>query len=207
MNQIPDFTYHKDPLFTKTIYQSQKPCICCSKNPGYLYRGETFSSVVSIGEDDDGEICPWCIHDGSANKKWDVSFTTAFISKGGKTYYEDKASEILPDSIRDVISYRTPAPLTWQSPYWWVHCHDAGVFLGRIGEDFLEKELQLPEKSKSYISEIESQLYDGFPASDSFHLQLLYPYLSQFNENIAGVTVYLFQCRHCQAFGGYWDCS
>ena len=56
---LPSFRYHPDPLASGSIVKSDRPCIVCEQQRGYLY------DVTPYGEAEDIEdICPWCIADG-----------------------------------------------------------------------------------------------------------------------------------------------
>lgn len=66
---LPVFKYHPDPLSTGSVIESTVVCKCCGQNKGYIYT----SSVYAI-EELHNEICPWCIADGSAAKKYGATF-------------------------------------------------------------------------------------------------------------------------------------
>ena len=183
---IPQFTYHLDPIASRSVFRSNVPCYCCLKNRGYLYGGESYSLDL-----DDEKFCPWCISNGQVYKRFDVSFIDGFVLSDDTFLIPEDAHEILPAEICKTICHYTPSFLSWQGANWWVHCHDAALFLGRAGPEFVEK--------------FENKLTSGIAQDDQFNSQILLKYFQQFDEN-TGPTAYIFQCRHCQTYGGYWDC-
>jgi uncharacterized protein CbrC (UPF0167 family) len=70
MPTLPVFRYHPDPVASGSVHESREVCACCGVARGYVYAGP----VYAVDELDD-KICPWCIADGKAHKKFDATFT------------------------------------------------------------------------------------------------------------------------------------
>ncbi|MFN5534877.1 MAG: CbrC family protein, partial [Planctomyces sp.] len=64
--ELPHFKYHPDPIASETVKRQSGTCVCCEKQVEYLY----VASAYSV-HDLSGKLCPWCIADGSAHKKYD----------------------------------------------------------------------------------------------------------------------------------------
>src|SRR5437870_13445086 len=100
--ELPKFRYHPDPVASGSVIESDKSCARCKKKPGYIYTGPVYSE-----EDLDDALCPWCIADGSAHKKFDATFVDS------EAFADDA-----PDAAIDEIVECTPGFNTWQSESW-----------------------------------------------------------------------------------------
>jgi uncharacterized protein CbrC (UPF0167 family) len=67
---LPDFRYHPDPIRSGSIVLSEERCRCCRKARGYIYTGPVYSEEDGL----DDQLCPWCIADGAAHRKFDATF-------------------------------------------------------------------------------------------------------------------------------------
>jgi len=115
MMNLPYFRYHPDPIASRAIEQKAGRCICCNKQVDYLYVASRYST-----RDGGGNLCPWCIADGSAHSKYGIEFSdpTPLIDAG------------LSSSIVSEVTTRTPGYISWQQEIWLAHCNDACAFLG-----------------------------------------------------------------------------
>jgi hypothetical protein len=167
---LPSFRYHPDPLASGSIVASDKKCRCCKKARGYIYVGPVYA------EDDlEDAICPWCIADGSANKKFDATFFDA----------EAVADEV-PDAAMDEICERTPGYIAWQEGHWPACCGDAVRFVTPAG--YAELNAQLREWQGSVLNHI---IYN-MEISGGAATRLL-----QSLHRDKGPTAYLFTCLTC----------
>lgn len=114
--QLPEFRYHPDPIASGSVETSDVACACCGEKRGWIYAGVPYAK-----KDLDRVICPWCIADGSAHRKFDASFVEA-----------DSLTD-LPDEIADTVRLRTPGYASWQQEEWPVCCDDATAFLQPAG--------------------------------------------------------------------------
>lgn len=171
---LPKFTYHPDPIATGSIVASEETCLCCGQARGYIYKGPIYST-----RDPDYYLCPWCIADGSAHRKFNAEFTDI----GGYGKWEKVNS-----AIRDEVAQRTPGFSGWQQEMWWTHCGDAAEFLGPMG--------------------YEEAVALGPELLEAFNCGYTSPYREEYLRALDrdhGPTGYAFRCRHCGALGGYSD--
>lgn len=123
--KLPKFTYFPDPLVAGSVKESNELCACCGKQNGYIYTSSYYG-------DDIGNICPWCIDNGMAAKKYHIHFN-AFGD-----FYTDESDQIhtpfntfnLSKDIETEISQRTPGFSCFQQEAWKIHCHDGCEFHG-----------------------------------------------------------------------------
>lgn len=130
------------------------------------------------------ELCPWCIHDGSAAAAFDADFTDV-----GWGVPDD-----VPPEVTEAVSKRTPGFSGWQQERWLYHCSDAAAFLGRSGY----AELQSHREAVDMIRAENAGF--GWTNSDvDGYLRALHP--------DGDATAYLFRCLHCGAYLAYSDMS
>ncbi len=178
---LPIFQYHPDPIATGSIKNSDAVCECCGTTRGFVYTGPVYAE-----EELHECICPWCIFDGSAHKKFDATFVD-LDGIGGYGSWESVSSDIAEE-----IAFRTPGFSGWQQERWWTHCEDAAVFLGPVGA---EEAKILGEEFIGFIRQ-ESGL-EGISSWED--------YLSILSKT-DGPTAYAFKCKHFGKLGGYSDC-
>lgn len=164
--QLPFFTYHPDPARTGYVVTSDTVCRSCDRPRGHVYTGSPYAE-----EDLTGRVCPWCIFDGSAARRFDAAFTDSheLVTAGIAAF------------IIDEVVHRTPGFTSWQAERWLCHCHDACEFHGDVPRDRLP---MLTEAAKSGI------LAD-LPVETSWD-DLLGSY-----EPGGQPAIYWFRCRHC----------
>ena len=126
---IPEFRYHPDPLKTGSVAASDAACRCCEQARGYIYCGPVYAEEELEKR---GEICPWCIADGSAAARFD----TVFVDPEG--IGDCGRWEAVSPTVAAEVSERTPGFSGWQQERWWTHCGDAAEFLGPAGRAELE---------------------------------------------------------------------
>jgi uncharacterized protein CbrC (UPF0167 family) len=178
---LPTFKYHPDPVATGSIESSNAVCEVCGQVRGFIYKGPVYAEEGLVDA-----ICPWCISDGTAHKKFDAQFVDA-DGVGGYHQWQTVGSDIV-----DEVAYRTPGFSGWQQERWWTHCDDAAEFLGRAGRKELEG---FGAEAMSAI-----QQEGGLSGEDwDSYFQVL--------EKESSPTAYIFRCRHCGALGGYSDCD
>jgi len=119
--QFPKFKYHPDPLSTGAIKESNEVCDCCEKERGYVYTSSLYA------EEEIEFICPWCIADGSAAKKFDGMFSD-----------DDPLQEAgVSEEVISEVCERTPGYNSWQQEVWQSHCSTACEFHGDADKDDL----------------------------------------------------------------------
>src|SRR5262245_24485003 len=107
-SSLPSFRYHPDPLGSGSIIASDHACLCCGRARGYVYRGPVYAETAL-----DDRLCPWCIADGSAHRRFDAVFTDA-----------EGIADGAPASAIKEVEQRTPGYAAWQSEQWPVCCGD-----------------------------------------------------------------------------------
>lgn len=176
--ELPKFKYHPDPVASGSIAASDKSCSCCKKARGYFYTSHTYC------EDDlEDEICPWCIADGSAAKKYEASFSD---SNG----FDDG----IPSQAAEEIEFRTPGFDAWQTERWLACCGDAMAFLEPIGAAEFRARYPLLEGT------LMTYIVQDMGISGSAATRLL-----QSLDRDKGPTAYVFGCLHCDAKNAYID--
>ena len=111
---LPTFRYHPDPVATGSVIASKERCVCCEQETGYTYTGGIYCE-----EDLPGAVCPWCIADGSAARRFDAMFFDGeALSRTGA-----------PEGVVEEITRRTPGLMSWRQE-WPLCCGDACEFHG-----------------------------------------------------------------------------
>ncbi|WP_075833301.1 CbrC family protein [Deinococcus marmoris] len=109
-----EFHYYADPTGDSVFEQTSIVCSACGKHREWKYQG-VFYSIH-----DDLVICPWCIADGLAAKKFDGEFQEA-----------DFAETASRDSVLAVRT-RTPSVATWNPIFWPDHCSECCQYIGDL---------------------------------------------------------------------------
>ena len=164
--KIPKFTYHPNPIETGSIIETTNICCSCGEKKGL----ECTASMYS--EHDLESICPWCVHDGTAAKKFNGEFNDT---------YQLTDSEV-PSDVIDCIAFRTPGFVAWQQPFWVAHCNDACVFRG---------EATFTEVKEIKGAALESLLKDNGLDRD------MWADIAQ-NYQTPSTSIYRFDCLHCK---------
>jgi uncharacterized protein CbrC (UPF0167 family) len=167
---LPTFRYHPDPLASGSIVTSDKKCRCCRKARGFIYAGPVYA-------DDDLEeaLCPWCIADGSAARKFDATFFDA-----------EAVSDEVPEAAMNEICERTPGYDSWQGGHWPACCGDAARYLFPVGYP----ELQGPHRE--WQGSVLNHIIYNMSISGGAATRLL-----QSLHRDQGPTAYLFECASC----------
>jgi uncharacterized protein CbrC (UPF0167 family) len=165
MENLPHFKYNPEALQHGIIKKESITCPVCNEDREFVYDGPFFAI------EDVDDICPWCIHDGRAAKKYNGEFI-------------DGASveDVEGDEKLEELTHRTPSYTGWQQEHWLSHCDDFCAFKGYVGW----KEI------KPFKPELEDDLeeiMDDFDYSEEE--------LAENLVNGSGMQGYLFQCLHC----------
>ena len=179
--ELPSFKYHKDPLKTGVIVKKKFQCVCCDQEKEYAYTGP----VNSMHDDLEGNLCPWCIADGSAAKKFEAGFTLP---------PEDLSSVYVDDFDIKEFTERTPGYICWQEEEWPIHCGDICEFQGDFSKEDL---LKHAEEWKLYVS---SSL--GLRGEELEEMLMHYD-----PEKSVDPAFYKFVCRKCDKILFHCDFS
>ena len=168
---LPTFRYHSDPVVSGSIVASGVKCRCCRKARGYIYAGPVYA------EDElQDALCPWCIADGSAHKKFDATFMD----------YE-AVSDKVPEKAADEICQRTPGYNAWQGGAWPGCCGDGTRYLAPVGQ----AELQTAA-FREWLGSVLNHIIYEMQISGGAATRLL-----QSLNRDQGPTAYLFECITC----------
>jgi uncharacterized protein CbrC (UPF0167 family) len=117
------FRYHPFPVYTKAIKPQPITCPISGQASDYSYSFETYpTNDDEAGEEQDVQICPWCLHNGAAARQYpDISFNDAPVTPD-----VDRAA-------RDELAHRTPRYVSFQEQEWPVHHGDYSAFVGYVG--------------------------------------------------------------------------
>lgn len=165
MTEFPTFKYNPNSIELGIFKKEKTTCPVCGQDRDYTYTGPFYS------RDDVGGICPWCIKDGSAAKKYDGEFQDAASCDP-----VDK-KEYLTE-----LTTMTPGYSGWQQERWLSHCGDFCALKNYVGWAEIK---HLKDELKDDLSEIKVEY--GLTQEE----------LEKYLVNNSGMQGYLFQCLHC----------
>jgi uncharacterized protein CbrC (UPF0167 family) len=165
-DNLPKFKYHPDPLDTGVVKAEATTCPVCSQRRSHVYEGPFYSKATVDG------ICPWCIHDGSAAKKYEGEFQDSAACEPVKN----------PAQL-DELLHRTPGYNAWQQEVWLSHCGDFCAYLGYADWNRLEP---LADE----LSDDVDQAKEDLSLDDDELVEAL---------DGGSLYSYLFKCLHCGA--------
>src|SRR5690606_27521993 len=140
-------------------------CPTCGQGRNYVYEGPFYSI-----EDVQG-LCPWCIKDGSAAKKYDGAFQDAASCEPVEN----------PEFLIELTT-RTPGYSGWQQERWLSHCGDFCAQTDYVGWE--------------EIKHLKDEFMDDLDEIKSDH-RLTQQELEKYLINNGSMQGYLFQCLHC----------
>lgn len=162
---LPRFKYNPDAVSLGIIKNERTLCPVCEREREYVYMGP-FYSVEEIGG-----ICPWCIKDGAAARKYGGAFQDA----GSCDPVEDQAR-------LEELTKRTPGYSGWQQEVWLGHCGDFCALKGYVGWN----------EVKHLAEELEEDLIE-ITKDPRFSQENIERYMVK----SGSMQGYLFQCLHC----------
>lgn len=166
IEKLPDFRYNPNALTLGIIKKQETDCPACGQHRPYLYEGPFYTT-----EDIEG-LCPWCIKDGTASKKFQGHFQDAV-----------SCEPVDKQEYKDELTTRTPGYSGWQQELWLSHCGDFCAFKAYVGW----KEIRnLNEELEEDLSRIKTDW--GLKQED----------IEKGLFNGGDFQGYLFQCLHCK---------
>lgn len=174
--ELPVFRYYRDPLGTGAFEKCDDPCDCCGRVRGYRYQGFLYA------EEEIESICPWCIADGSAARKFDGLFVD-----------DEGLSGCRPKAIAE-LTKRTPEFFSFQAAKWLVHCGEPAVYLGDAGYDEL----------RQYGDETLQSVMDDLPKGMSEKKKQ--GFLRSLRKD-GSCVAHVFECLHCKQVLAYGECD
>lgn len=109
---LPSFRYYRDPVADGALEPSGVLCAGCERRRGFIVTSTAHGRDVP----EDAQFCPWCVADGTAHKRYGVTFNEVEAGASAEATAE--------------VCARTPGVLSWQDWDWPTHCDDVGVYLG-----------------------------------------------------------------------------
>jgi len=175
VNSFPKFRYHPNPIATGSIVSSDEACECCGQVRGYVY------CTSPYGENGIEYVCPWCIADGAASRKFGAVFADSSpLSKAN-----------IAEEIIDEVTLRTPGYLSWQQEEWIACCDDACEFHGDAD----------PGELAALDGDDRLRIANDFELPIGDFEKLLMRYRPK-----GSPAIYKFKCRHCGSVHYNWDC-
>ncbi len=119
---FPMFRYHPFPVYTKAIKPWPITCPVCGQASEYSYAFVTYPTDEEDDEEQEVQICPWCLHDGAAARQYPhISFNDPPVAPD------------VDEAARDELAHRTPRYASFQEQEWLVHHGDYCAFVGYVG--------------------------------------------------------------------------
>jgi uncharacterized protein len=174
---LPFFRYHPDPIISGAFANRTEKCFCCGRTTPYVYAGPIYGYRYP-----NGILCPWCIVDGSAHDRFQVTFAVA----------DPQIDANVAPEIVAVICERTPGFDTWQQDKWLVHCQDGCEFLGPATRATI----------RAMSGKEQEQLFGG-EADDNWERSDFV----RWYEPGGDPSIYHFRCLHCRENRFGMDCS
>lgn len=172
--KLPHFKYHPDPIASDVIEHSDKACQCCGQVRGYIYT----SSFYTAQDIDD--ICPWCIADGSAAKKFNGCFSDDYpLLEAG-----------IPLPVIIEVCERTPSFHSWQQEAWQSHCGKACEFLG--------------DAEREDLNQLQGAELANFLTKEQLPVDI-WPQVLQRYQKGGQPAIYKFRCLECRELVFYLD--
>ncbi len=149
---FPQFKYNPDPIKARVIEQNRTHCPVCGQERDYVFVGPFYSVEEVEG------ICPWCIQDGSAAKKYDGDFLDACCLE-----------HVERNEYIDELIHRTPGYFGWQQEKWLSHCGDFCAFIDYvgwkeikdIGDDLVDDIEEIKGQMRISQQEFQQSLFNG----------------------------------------------
>jgi uncharacterized protein CbrC (UPF0167 family) len=171
---LPRFRYYRDPIAEEVIAPSPATCAGCGRARGFMVTSPSYGADVP----EDAQFCPWCVADGTAHRRFGVTFNEV----------EPGAAPQAAAEVRE----RTPGILTWQDWSWPTHCNDVGVYLGQPSGEELRANQEAYDALLADIGQ-----WDWGRNEDD---------VRDFIDGLGGGQVaYLFECPRCAAQLVRWD--
>lgn len=161
--ELPKFKYSPNAYDIGVFEKEDGICSVCNEKRQLKYT----SSFYSVEEPE--YICPWCIENGKAAKKYKGEFND---------YAGIENAEHIQKQLLLAVSERTPSYASWQQEVWLTHCNEPCAFIGYADTKTIEP--------------IMNELNDDIQSS-GYDPEIVKKQLSK-NGSFVG---YLFQCVKC----------
>ena len=180
--ELPVFRYSPNAYSLTVFVPEEGTCSSCQQRRQLKYT----ASFYSI--DNPAYICPWCIADGSAAKKYSGEFNDFTGIEGISANPDETPLVAIPLEKALDVATKNPAYVSWQQGVWLSHCGEPCAFIDYADYSTI----------KPYIDELKADLDEM-----GYDLSFIENNLSK-NGSLAG---YLFQCLHCETHRLHVDCD
>ena len=163
LKDLPFFKYHPDPLETGSFEEGEeKICPCCGNKSRVYYTSMPYCI------DNVDYLCPTCISNGDAARKFDAMFVSDAEWHGDNDKEKD-----------DELFRRTPGYLSWQGEHWLSCCDDYCAYMGTVGT----RELKAMDIADEVIEEyVQRGAFED---------------IGEYLVKDGPMCGYLFKCIHC----------
>lgn len=134
MAELPYFKYNPNAIELGIIKIEKTNCPVCKQDRNYTYNGPFYSVDEVEG------ICPWCIKDGSAAKKYNGDFQDT-----------ESCESVDQEEYLIELTTMTPGYKGWQQERWLSHCGDFCALKSYVGWSQIK---DLKEELKNDLSKI-----------------------------------------------------
>ena len=181
---IPAFPYHPHPLDTGSFEQDKSVvCRCCSR-PTQVYYYYPFESPMISDEDVTFFLCPHCIKNGEASRRFHGHFQ------------DPEFCEQVEDREKlEELCYRTPGYYAPEEPYWLAHCNDFCALIDTV-DDWSE----LEERGIEAEVDADWVVNSDYDVTD---IKVIKEHLNY--DNDGAFQGFLFRCLHCGKHRLYVD--
>lgn len=131
-HELPTFRLHPNVYQLDLFEREAGTCSCCVQLRDWKYSGPFYA----VHKPD--YLCPWCIADGSAARRYEGQFNDEFSIEGWKPDPSASVNALSEELIAEVCD-RTPGYLAWQQPQWLVHCGQPCQFIAYVGTAEVEQ--------------------------------------------------------------------
>lgn len=119
----PHFKYHPHAYQLDIFVEEKGTCSVCHEERDLKYEA-SFYAV-----EDPEYICPFCIADGRAAKRYEGAFNDYCGIEGVSPDPHDPQPTIPREMLLEICE-RTPSYFSWQQEEWLTHCHEPCAFIG-----------------------------------------------------------------------------
>ncbi|MFA6916767.1 MAG: CbrC family protein [Parachlamydiales bacterium] len=186
LDPIPVFKYYAFAELNNEIENTSEPCDCCKKSLGYLLK-----NPILTKDEEEKVVCPWCVSNGKAAKKFKVNVNRAEIAN---------EETIENHQAIDELRKNTPSFIAWQGDVWLTHCNLPCKYIGRVGWaeiQTLYPQLEIGEITYSFKGAPTFQPVEKTSDQKEFLISSL--------RREGSCTGYLFQCITCEQYKMYFD--
>ena len=130
---LPVFRYSPNAYHINVFKEEPGECSICNQARQIKYT----ASFYSVERPD--YICPWCIADGSAAKKYGGEFNFYDDIEGISADPATVVHNSIPAELARQLVERTPSYIAWQARVWLSHCGEPCAFVDYVDWETVEQ--------------------------------------------------------------------